>query len=469
MVAPLKTGLTAAEILATPAGFARGILGLPLYDSQAAILTELERQGTKISAVCCNEAGKTSHIAAPAILWCMQLFPGSTVVVTSGSWRQVRDQLFPGLARFAPRFAGWTFTDTRISSPKGSRCVGFSTDDAGLFEGFHVGPGGHRETPLMIIVDEAKSVHEGIFQAIDRCRPTWLLLLSSPGAATGRFYESHTKHRSHYRAHKITAADCPHIAQSVLDDIIARYGADHPFVRSSFHAEFSEGLDTGQVITLTKVQACLQNPPARKLGERNAWVDFAAGGDENVIALREGNQVRLIRCWREANTMVACGEFIAEFRKLGLRAEEITGDEGGLGKVMLDRLAELGWQLNRANSNDKSTDSAYYNRAAQIWAEGASQIDRRQVIIPDDAVALEQLTGRLWKRFSDGRLQLESKEEMRKRGLSSPDRAECILGAMQGFTSYLPRNYNAQTPLDILEEFQATREGTLYAGFNAGG
>ena len=470
MVAQPKTDIDPRQVLATPAGFARGILGLKNYAWQDRALTDLEVQGSKVSAVCCNEAGKTTHLGAPAILWVMAVFAGAQVVVTSGSWRQVKEQLFPAIRRFAPILPGWEIHDTSITAPNGSTCVGFSTDDAGKFEGFHVGPGGHRENPLLIIVDEAKSVDATIFQAIDRCRPTWLLLMSSPGPARGVFYDSHTKHAASYKRHKVTAADCPHISQAVIDEIITRYGLNHPFVRSSIFAEFSDEGGTGQVMTLTQVQANLRNPPAPKLGERCAWLDFAAGGDENTITLREGNKIRIIAAWRETNTMVACGEFIAHFRRLNLEPKDITADEGGLGKVMLDRLAELGWPIIRFNSNEAANDPrAYFNRAAEIWDQGAQAIDRRQFIIPDDPVLLEQLTGRLWKRFSDGRLQLESKDEMKKRGLSSPDRAEGVLGVMQDPRRYLPQNYTQQNPFSLFDNLQEMQERSMYAGFNAGG
>lgn len=458
------------NVLATPAGFAAGVLGLKLYPWQREELNALEVQGTKLSTVCCNEAGKTSYLAAPAILWVLALFPGSQIVVTSGSWRQVREQLFPNLRRFAPIFRDWNFTDTSITTSSGGRCVGFSTDDPGLFEGFHVGPGGHRETPLLIIADEAKSIPEAIFEAIDRCRATWVWLMSSPGSATGTFYASQTAQRSAYRCRKVTIAECPHILQSAIDDIITRYGEDHPFTRSTLYAEFTGEDGAAVVCSLKQINACREFPPAHTTGEVSCWVDFAAGGDENVIALRRGNKITLERCWRERDTMRAVGEFIAEFRKLGLKPQQITGDEGGLGKPMLDRLAELGWSVNRFNGNETAVErQAYFNRSAEIWDKGIQKIDRRLVIIPDDALLVEQLTSRLWKRYSDGRLQLESKDELRRRGRKSPDRADAVLGCMQELQNFLPQSYTRQDPFAQFAELERYRENAVLAGLDAGG
>lgn len=453
-------------ILATPAGFAAGILGLDLYPWQVRALTDLEQPGM-VSVRCCNEAGKTTYLAAPAILWVMACFAGATAVITSGSWRQVKEQLFPAIQRFRPSLPGWEIHDTRVVAPNGSRCVGFSTDDPGLFEGFHVGPGGHRETPLLIIVDEAKSVAEGIFQAIDRCRPTWLLLMSSPGAPTGRFYRSHTKERMHYRTSVVRASDCPHISAETINGIIARYGRDHWFVRSSIDAEFTEDENDGRILKLSDIEKCIRGQVAHKQGDICAACDFAAGGDENVLAVRMGNKVHVERAWREPNTMVAAGDFIAMFRKLGLKPGQITGDADGLGRPVIDRMGELGWPINPLHANATPNNPLLYsNRSAELWDEAAAQIRAGAVLLPDDAVLIEQLAGRRWKRWSDGKLQLESKRDMKARGETSPDRADAVVCAMANLASFL--RPKAAT-FDVLLQVEDAQETHHLAGFDAGG
>jgi len=162
-----------------------------------------------------------------------------------------------------------------------------------------------------------------------------------------------------------------------------------------------------------------------------AFCDFAAGGDENVLAVRRGNKVGIVAAWRERDTMKAVGRFIQLFREQKLSGQDIAADEGGLGIVMCDRLAESGWHVQRVN-NGASADNAdaYANKAAEIWFEGRTQIERQQIILPNDRELIAQLTSRLGWPDSKGRLQLESKDKMRSRGLSSPDRADAVLGAI---------------------------------------
>jgi len=470
-------------IAASPVGFADLVLGIPTYNWQAAVLFDLEGPG-QVSLRCPNEAGKTTHVAVVAILWHMMVYPGSVTVATSGSFRQVKYQLMPALRRQSnnPAFRGWEFRETSIQAPNGSMFVAFSTDDPGRFEGFHDLPQikiGEDEQgkaimetpPLFVLVDEAKSVKQAIYSAIDRCRPTRTLLMSSPGGSTGDFYWSFNKNRALYRTHAVGLEDCPHLDREKIGNIIKKWGEDHPFVRSSVYGEFAPDPDAGNVIDSASLELCLAHPPQFQPGDRHAFVDFAAGGDENVLAFRDGNQVHLVKCWRERNTMAACGELIRQFRKLGLDADEISGDNSGLGKPIIDRLHELGWPIRRIENGAKASDPrAYKDLISELWGRGAKVIADREIILPNDDDLIGQLTTRLWDdRTSDGALKVQSKKKMKADGLPSPDRADAVLGSLMAPTPErvnLTENSKSIRPVTEWKEEQDEQE--LCAGFYAG-
>ncbi len=185
----MKEGLQAkTEALATPYGFAMGALGLKLYPWQADVLAALDPPKASVALKAANGSGKSSKVGVCAALWNAAVFPGSLTIVTASVFRQVKEQFFPAVRSLAHVFPGWKFLDTEVESPTGSRIYGFSTDDAGRFEGWH-------NENLMMICDEAKSIPGPIFDSIERCQPTRLLLMSSPGPAMGRFYEAFTRHK----------------------------------------------------------------------------------------------------------------------------------------------------------------------------------------------------------------------------------------------------------------------------------
>lgn len=425
----------AREVLAHPPLFAKKVLGFSsLYKWQEECLNECEwilanpdKRPNAISLLACNGSGKTSVFITSLVLWAMCAYKGALVVCTSGAFRQVSEQLFPNLKRFAPKFKNWVFNAVDLAAPNGSRAFGFSASDEGKAEGFHTAD--KLEGPLIYIVDEAKTVTDPIFTAVDRCQPTLLIYVSSAGGKSGAFYRSQTSERSHFFTHKITCHECPHIDAQMRNDIIGKYGIDHPFTRSMLFSEFM-GDDDDSVISSTILDRCYSANLKFAPGEKHAFCDFAAGGDENVIAMRDGNKVSIEDAWIEKDTMRACGRFIQNFIRLGLKPRHISTDDGGVGHAINDRLAEMGWIVNRQNNGSKSSSpNVWANRGAEVWDKGRKLIEDCKIILPNDEILKEQLLNRKWKRSSDGKLILESKDDLKRRGGHSPDRADAVLGA----------------------------------------
>jgi hypothetical protein len=392
------------------------------------VFHDLDPRGSAVALKAANGSGKTTGVAAPAALWHASVFPGSLTIVTAGVFRQVKEQLFPAIHAHTHIFPGWEFNETSVVTHHGSRILGFSTDEPGKFEGWHA-------RDLLMILDESKSVPDGIAEAVERCQPTRLLLLSSPGGCSGFFFEAFNSRRKFFRQHTVTAFDCPHIPPAWIQEQIEKYGESHPLIRSMIFAEFMDSDEDSVVIPLTLLERCLASPPEfADNGEVSAFCDFAAGGDENVLAIRRGNKVEIAAVWREADTARAIGKFIQLFREHKLDPPHISGDEGGLGRVFCDALAEAGYSIERVNNGAPANNAhGYANRGAEIWFEGRTLIEKRRVILPDDRELFGQLTTRRGWPDSKGRLALESKQEMRARGLRSPDRADAVLGALADF------------------------------------
>ena len=129
--------------------------------------------------------------------------------------------------------------------------------------------------------------------------------------------------------------------------------------------------------------------------------------------------------------MDSVGRFIMEFKKSDLDPSCIYADAGGLGIPMCDALAEAGWAVNRVNNGSKAYDDRHYgNRGAEMWYESARIIEKAEAILPEDDLLIEQLTTRLGKTNSKGKLMLESKDDMKSRGINSPDRGDAVVGAL---------------------------------------
>jgi hypothetical protein len=413
--------------------FSSQYLGLSLYNWQLDILAALERK--HVSALVCNGGGKSSVIIASAILAFLYNWPSGRGAITSGSYIQLESILWPAIEQYRslPYFSDWTWNEVEIKTPEGGFAVGLSTDKPERLEGWHQSP----ESPLLYIVDESKAISDEKFQGIGRCTPTFYLQVSSAGAAQGEFYHSFNKHKKFFWTIKVRSKDCPHITdeQRAFD----KAKLDRAVYASKHESEFDEDL-SGSAIPLRIIntalerQATMMHHPG---GMRCAFCDFAAGGAENVIALRDGNRVELVAAWRNPDPLQGCREFIEHFKRLKLHPSEIFGDVGGMGVVMCANLKEAGWPINEVNNSSAAFDPEHYaNRGSEIWFKAGQIIEKGEngiyVIIPDDKMFIEQATNRIKCYDAKQRLRIESKEDLRgpKRNQPSPDRAEAVFGAL---------------------------------------
>jgi hypothetical protein len=461
------------EDLSKPSAFASNVLGINLYDWQRKVLRDLEPRDCRVALRAANGSGKTSTVISAILIWHALVYPRSIAVTTAGVFRQVESQLWPSLRNHIAKLGGaWEVTSGEIrylhSNGNTSRIIGYSATDPGRAEGWHAED--HEYHPLLMVVDEAKTVADPLFEAISRCQPTRLLIASSPGGTSGAFYRAFTKEANMWQKHAVTAFDCPHITQTQIDEVVQRYGEKHPLTRSMIYGEFVDIGMESLVINLTQLQNCYNTPPRFRPGVRIAGVDFAAGGDQNVICISDGNKILPMIAWREKDTMAAVGRFIVEFKKAGLEANNIYADASGMGMVMCDALAESGWVVNRVNFGATAYDNnAYTNRSAEMWYGMAKKIEDAEIILPEDEDLTAQLTCRRTITNSKGKLGVESKDSMRARGIASPDRADALALCLSSSNVGLDLTFQIERPTwKSLQEMMVSHDPVM-AGFDPGG
>lgn len=104
--------------------------------------------------------------------------------------------------------------------------------------------------------------------------------------------------------------------------------------------------------------------------------------------------------------------------------------------------AAIGSTVNRFHGGSRSPHPRYKNLVSYIWHEVAAKVRRHQINLSDYQELIAQLSSRRIKWANDGKLRLESKKDMRARGLQSPDFADafCMAHGVHPFESrsYLP-------------------------------
>ena len=410
----------------SPAEFAVRVLGLHPYDWQGKTM-EAVASGRPCSLVAANGSGKTAMVVAVLVIWFLYKYPRGQVIFTSGSFRQIKKQLWPAIRRFSGKFPEWRFMSEELRTPEGGFAIGYSADNAGNVEGWH--PKREDKTdPVFIIIDEAKSVPNEVFEAFDRCTRICELWVSSPGMPRGQFYESHTKNSSLYWTTKVTSHDCPHIDPEIRERDKVKYGIDSPLYRSKHLAEFTEAIGN-LILGVEELLNAIENQPIEcGDGEVVAFCDFAAGGDENVLAVRRGNKVRIIDAWIDKDPIQAIRRFDYLFHKESLSSGQIWGDSDGLNKVFISALKECGWRINPYFGSASAINrKEYVSLNSEMWHLGVQEIKNKRINLGKlDPTSFDQLTNRRWEWGDRGRLKVESKDKLKK----SPDRADAILGCI---------------------------------------
>ena len=186
-----------------PLDQARYYTPFPLYEWQADDLNAAAIPHSRAVCSTANESGKTSTIIPVFGLSCMTAFPGCRVYSTSGSDRQVKEQLFdqqlrPLIEQEWMKRAGWRISvpQMKVTAPNGSSWLGYVCSNALNVEGFHgywrqdEKTGMMRYFPCVYILDECKSIADEVHEAVRRIDPDFMLALSTPGKENGWFYEA---------------------------------------------------------------------------------------------------------------------------------------------------------------------------------------------------------------------------------------------------------------------------------------
>jgi hypothetical protein len=166
----------------------------------------------------------------------------------------------------------------------------------------------------------------------------------------------------------------------------------------------------------------------RPIGPRLLGVDVArAGADSNVILLRDGDVVEQdwIQRFKQADLMQTVGRVAEAVEKW--RPDMVFVDGGGVGGGVIDRLRQLGFMnIIEVNSSAKALDADKFKnlRAEMYWKVRAWLKDRGK--IPQDERLIDDLAAPNYKYDISNRLQLESKDDMKGRGIPSPDVSDAL-------------------------------------------
>ncbi|OPY54655.1 MAG: hypothetical protein A4E48_00234 [Methanosaeta sp. PtaU1.Bin060] len=451
-----------------PAGVCVDLFGSDLWPDQQKIL-ESVRDHPKTAWRSCHGIGKT-YIAARLVLWWLYSFPYSIVLTTAPTWRQVEDLLWKEiraahahsripLGGHLPQRA----TELQIDG-KNWAAIGLSTNDPNRFQGYH-------SEHLLVVVDEAAGVAEDIFEAINgvltsaHCR---LILIGNPTDIGGQFYRAfrtegwntgstaawQTPNFTHYgitrediisgewqqKAKKKPNGDWDWpmpwlITPAWAANALQEWGEHHPAWSARVEGEFPEQGEYN-VIPLSWIEQAQDRwPDTISTGSVILGVDVARGGmDKSAIAARQGKKILWVKTYSGLDTQQLAGEVLKEYR--ATNAMQVNVDVIGLGAGVVDELnlhSDINCrEINVSSSSDvrdKDGNRVYQNLRAELWWSLRQALDPKGdelLALPKDGGLLGDLAAPRYS-FAKGWIQIEDKEQTKKRLGRSPDEGDAVM------------------------------------------
>lgn len=400
--------------------------------------------------------GKTG-VEAVAALWFLSCFPFARVVATAPTKQQLHDVLWSEIAKWQGKspvlseILAWTKTYIYLKGyEKRWFAVARTATKPENMQGFH-------EDNMLFIVDEASGVADPIMEAIlgtlsgDNNK---LLMCGNPTKTSGTFFDSHTRDRGSYKAHKVSSEDSPRTNKENIEALKRKYGADSNFVRVRVLGEFPLQEDDVYIpislidesIQLRRDFKPLPSPLSIHIG-----CDVARfGDDQTVIGSKVDELVTLNHKTRGQDTMNTADRIISLGESL-IRKYKWTGkipvkiDDGGVGGGVVDRLRQIkrndperfawlevfpvkfGLRIKNKYYHDSTSYMLSVVKGLLAPFDDEDKPKPVGLILPDDDNLAAQLASRKYSITEQSKIRAESKDDMKKRGLPSPDEADCVL------------------------------------------
>lgn len=391
-------------------------------------------QAIRVAVASGHGIGKSACVAF-IILWAMSTRPHLAGVITANTASQLKDKTWRELSIWHKRLLNkdwfkWTATKFyQVDHPETwfVSAVPWSKERPEAFAGLHA-------KYVLMIFDEASAVDDIIYETAEGAMTTpgaiWLCL-GNPTRNTGKFYEIHHRLKHRWHCMQIDSRNARMANKREIDNWAEDYGEDSDFFKVRVKGEFPLA-GSNQFIPIDIIEGAINREVAAD-GKIIMGVDVARFGDDaSVICIRQGLKVLDFIKFRKMDTMFLANKVIELAIKYKIKIVNVDG--GGVGGGVVDRLREKQASLPIANKfivNDiqfgssAKDDIKYFNKRAELWGNMKDWLKKGS--IPNDLDLKQDLKAPEYGFAGDkGQIQLESKKDMKKRGLASPDVADAL-------------------------------------------
>jgi len=412
-------------------------------DWQVAILIAIRdglitvNEAIRLATASGNGVGK-SALVSWIILWGLSTFADTRGVVTANTEAQLRTKTWAELAKWHRLFIArhwFILTATAIYSadPKHEKTwridqIPWSEQNSEAFAGLH-----NKGRRIILIFDEASAIPDIIWEVAegaltDEGTEIIWAVFGNPTRNDGRFNRCFGADRHRWKTLQIDSRSVKITNKKQIAQWIEDYGEDSDFVRIRVRGVFPNTSDRQfipssyvEMAKARKISALQYNFAAKIISVEPSWT----GGDEFCISLRQGNFYKLLAKYPKNDDDFVMAGYIANFEDREF-ADAVFIDLGyGTGIKSAGNQLKRNWML--VPFGGASNDPGFLNKRAEMW-NLMKQWLKDGGWIPDDPILAAQICGPEYYvkavGANAGKIVLESKEDMRSRGVESPNRAD---------------------------------------------
>lgn len=409
-------------------------------------------QPLQIAVASGHGIGKSAEMGMIAE-WAMSCFDDAKVVMTANTDTQLRTKTVPEVAKWFRMAinAHWfdpqaTTIKTRDPAHKDSWRTDFipwSEHNTEAFAGLH-----NKGKIIVVAYDEASKIADKVWEVTEGALTDedtiiiWIVF-GNPTRNSGRFRECFRRFRHRWVTRQIDSREVPGTNKTKIAEWASDHGEDSDFFKVRVRGQFpsqsamqfigSDDADRARNAYAAIRKEMIDFAPLI-IGVDPAWT-----GDDNLeIVMRQGLFSKTLRTIARNDNDVEVANIIAQLED-EYQADGVCIDAGyGTGIVSAGTTMGRNWHL--VWFGGASPDPGFLNMRAYIWGQGKAWLKAGGAIDPKDEVLYQDLIGLETVPRLDGKIQLESKDDMRDRGLPSPGRADALFTTFAVPIAKKPKN-----------------------------
>lgn len=451
-----------------PVLYAQQRLGLNPTAQQRQLLEAIAPAGAKVSVRAGHGVGKSGATSA-TILWHLECYEYCRIPCTAPTASQLYNVLWAELSKWMRRSDEQSKTmglpSELLLSNLFDKTQDRLADKGNPSEWYAVARTSRREAPdalqgfhasdvqitddnkaversssggsILFVIEEASGVPDEIFEVAEGALSSHgarLLMVGNPTKNSGFFARSQKQDRALYTALHFSCSDSPLVDGTYRKNLVRKYGEGSNVVRVRADGDFPKQ-DDDVLIPLELTESALERKDGERNSPRRLGVDVARFGDDRTtFVLRAGDVIEQVEVRSKQDTMTTAGMAAQFFRQWN--ADEIFVDVVGIGAGVADRLREQKFPVTDVNVAEKAPENLDPKDAVPaklrdyLWLEMAEWMKGSPCFMAPQKENSEDLAGELatvrYGLDSSGRMVVESKDAMKKRGVRSPDLADAL-------------------------------------------